>query len=245
MELETIIVSHRRAGRVTTHRAVAGCSVCVPEGQAADYRAAHPELPVIEHPDSVAGLPAKRQWILERYPDVFMLDDDLKAMRAVHRRAGEPAAVAPELARQIILATAANARAAGCFLFGFASSTIPTAYSGLEPVSLSGYLIEGWIGFLSGSKLFYPRDLRLCGDYWISCLNAFYHRKAWRDNRFSFTATDTFCNPGGQSEFRNTEAEREAYEYLKLHFGDVVQLKKDTHLAKRKHPWQKTLDLPF
>ncbi len=246
MELKIIIVSHKRPDRVITTRAVAGCAICVPESQAADYTRHNPGVEIIAHPDSVVGLPAKRQWILENFSDVFMLDDDLKEMRAVHRPAGEKQKVDPETARQIILATAQAARNAGAYLFGFNQSVIPAAYNGLQPISLTGYMIEGWIGVLSGSKLFYPRDMRLCGDFWISCLNAYYHRICYKDLRFSFVPTNTFCNQGGQSEFRNIDAEKQAYEFLVEHFGgDVVQLKKDTGLAKRKHQYQKTLKLPF
>lgn len=246
MEIEIVIVSHKRAGRVTTTGAVAGCLICVPESQYAEYCVYHDQAQLVVHPDSVIGLPAKRQWILEKFGDVFMLDDDLKEMRAVHREAGVAQKVDRQLARAIIQQTADCARQAGVHLFGFNQSCIPTAYSGFKPISMSGFLIEGWIGFLGGGKLFYPKELRLCGDFWISCLNAYYHRKIWRDNRFSFMATDTFKNLGGQSEFRNIAAEKEAYEYLLRHFGsEVVQLKRDTHLAKRKHQYQKTLNLPF
>lgn len=245
LDLKLIIVSHKRPERVVTLQAVAGCAICVEASQADAYRRHNPGVEIIVHPDAVVGLPAKRQWILDHYPDVFMLDDDIKEMRKVYTPAGESSKVSAELARQIILATAQAARSAGAYLFGFNQSVIPAAYNGFQPISLTGFLIEGWIGFLGGSKLFYPRDLRLCGDFWISCLNAYHHRIMYRDNRFSFVPTKTFANQGGQSEFRNIEAEKQAFAYLKEHFGEVVQLKKDTHLAKRKHPYQKTLKLPF
>lgn len=246
MEIEIIIVSHKRAGGVTTCEAVADTLICVPASQEQDYLRYHDKDQLVIHPDHVVGLPAKRQWILDNFGDVFMLDDDLKEMRAVHREAGVAQKVDRQTAKAIIQQTSDAARQAGVHLFGFNQSCIPTAYSGFKPISLSGFLIEGWIGFLKGGKLFYPRDLKLCGDFWISCLNAYYHRKIWRDNRFSFMALDTFKNQGGQSEFRNMEAEREAYEYLIRHFGsEVVQLKRNTHLAKRKHQYQKSLNLPF
>lgn len=245
MELKIIIVSHKRADRVLTTKAVDGCAICIPESQREDYARHNPGVELVCHPDSVIGLPAKRQWIMDHYPDVFMLDDDIKEMRGVYKRAGEKAKIDSKLAREIIISTAHAARQAGAYLFGFNQSAIPTAYNGLQPISLTGYMIEGWIGILSGSKLFYPRDMRLCGDFWISCLNAYHHRICYKDLRFSFVPVNTFKNQGGQSEFRNIEAEEKAYHFLKDHFGDVVQLKKDTGLAKRKHQWQKTLKLPF
>lgn len=245
MELKIVIVSHKRADRVLTTRAVAGCALCVEESQAAEYARHNPGVELLVHPDAVVGLPAKRQWILDRYPDCFQLDDDLKEMRAVHRPAGQSSRLSPEEAREVILATAAAARAAGCYLFGFNQSANPTAYNGLKPIDLTGYVIEGWIGFLSGSKLFYPRDLRLGGDFWISALNAYHHRICWKDLRFAFVPANTFKNPGGQSEFRNMEREEESWHFLRKMFGEAIQLKPDTHLAKRKHQFQKVLRLPF
>lgn len=102
------------------------------------------------------------------------------------------------------------------------------------------------MGFNAGHKLFYPREIRFCGDYWISCLNAYYHRMIWRDNRFTFRAIDTFTGKGGQAEFRNMNREEEDYNWLIKMFGsEVIQKKKDTHLAKLRHQFQKTLKLPF
>ncbi|GGF27479.1 hypothetical protein [Hymenobacter cavernae] len=87
--------------------------------------------------------------------------------------------------------------------------------------------------------------MRLCGDFWISLLNAYHHRKCWKDLRFAFVLANTFKNPDGQSEHRNIDAEQKAWEFLRRCFGEAIQLKKDTHLAKRKHQFQKTMNLPL
>lgn len=241
-----IIVSHKRAGKVLTHKAVSDCLICIPESQFSDYLQHHPAEMLITHPDSVVGLFSKRQWILERYPNVFMLDDDLREMRAMHTVTKEQSKLPPEAARDLIYATAQAAADAGCFLYGFAQSCIPLSYTGLQPIVMTGYLIQGWIGFNEGHKLFYPTgEHRFCGDYWISALNAYYHRKIWKDTRFTFSVLDTFTGAGGQSEFRNMAREEADFDFLRKHFGDVIGFKGDTKMAKRKHKYQKTLHLPY
>jgi hypothetical protein len=242
-----IVVSHKRAGKVLTHHAVNDCLICIPQSQLEEYAKYHEPETLLVHPDEVVGLFSKRQWILEQFPDVFMLDDDIKEMRAVHAQIGEQARIPPEVATEIIYATAMASQQAGCFVYGFNQSAIPTAYNGLQPIQMTGYLIQGWIGFNAGHKLFYPRDKphRFCGDYWIAGLNAHYHRKIWKDNRFSFVAVDTFVGAGGQAEFRSMDKEEEDFNFLREHFGEVIQFKRDTGLAKRKHKFQKSLKLPY
>ncbi len=71
-----VMPTHGRAGRVTTHRVIDGVILCVAEEQEAVYRAAYPDLEIVVHPDTVRPLSVKRQWILDHFGDVFMVDDD-------------------------------------------------------------------------------------------------------------------------------------------------------------------------
>jgi len=226
MEIPIIIVSHRRAGCVTTHRYVENASVCVPESQAAEYEKKHPDLPRLVHPDDVLGLPAKRQWIYKQVGDVMMLDDDSVGLFRRYQPRGRIRhfRLSPRRAWELIQATAIAAREAGAFLFGFGSHTNPIACNFLSPIRLGGYSPGGAIGILAGSKLWWPTDTTLpIDDYWICCLNAFYHRYAWYDERFAFGFRGTWVNAGGMAEFRSDEAEVRATEYLVQHFGAMIR----------------------
>lgn len=75
MECKIIICSHKRAGEVKTK--VAGGILFVSESQAAEYRACNPDYEIETHPDSLIGLPAKRQACVDRFKPCFMMDDDL------------------------------------------------------------------------------------------------------------------------------------------------------------------------
>jgi hypothetical protein len=245
MEVQIVIPSHKRAGDVLTSKLVPEASICIPESQFIDYHKKMPWVKFITHPDSVVGLTRKRQWIYENVGNVFMLDDDITACRRLYTEPGEPTDLKPDEVHELIQQTAWNARKAGAFLFGFNNRPNPTMYNPMEPIQLSGYVTGCATGLLSGSRLWYNPAIQCNEDYWISLLNAYHHRTIWRDNRFAFIQKDTFTAKGGLAEFRNVEAEKADFELLKKCFGDAVELKVDTKLAKRKHPYQKTMRLSF
>jgi hypothetical protein len=246
MQVEVVIPSHKRAGRIATLGLLPSAIVCIPESQAPEYRAAHPLAQLVTHPDSVLGLQAKRNWMYKHFGNLLMLDDDLTDFRRLYLPAGEPVSVQDE-ARigTIIHETAYAAKQSGSYLFGFNSNPNPTMYKALNPIQLTGWVNGCAQGLLAGSKLWWSTDIKCNCDYWISALNAYHHRTIWKDTRFTFIQADTFTGAGGQAEFRNMEAEAADYELLVRCFGEAIQKKKDSKLAKRKHEFQKTLKLPF
>lgn len=248
MDKITIVVpSHKRAERVTTTKVVEGCVLCVAESQADQYAQHNAGVEIIAHPDSVIGLPPKLEWIRQNVSgNLFYLDDDVRDFARLYTEKGEESRIKnPALVREIIEKTAWDARKAKAFLFGFNHSPMPMAYSGHQPIDMIGFVMGGATGLLSGSKLYWNTDMKIGGDIWISCLNAYYHRRIWKDMRFAFTFKDTFVNQGGLSEVRNLEAEEQKYKILKRYFGDVIQPKGDTRFAKRKHKFMITMNLPF
>lgn len=246
MEVKVVIPSHKRATRVKTTSVVAGAILCVSESQAATYRLNNPLTEIVEHPDSVIGLAAKRDWIIKHFGDVFMLDDDIDSMQRVYTEPGEKSYVDPLTALELIRVAADACRQAGAFLFSFSHVPAPVLYNPMNPIDLAGYHTGCAHGVLAGSKLWYSADILVNEDYWISCLNAYQNRLSWKDTRFYFQQKDTFVNPGGLSEFRNVDAEEKDFNMLQRVFGrDVVTLKKSSAKSKLKHPFQKTLKLPF
>lgn len=244
MEVKIVIPSHKRWDRVATISAVDNAILCVEESQAEVYKACNKNIEVVTHPDSVIGLARKRDWIVRHFGDVFMLDDDIDHLKRVYTESGEEIIVDPNIAYEIIQQTAAACRDAGFFLFGHSTAPAPLHYKSTDPIQLSGYFTGCAHGVLKGSKLWYNADIICNEDYWISCLNAHYHRGGYKDTRFYWSQRDTFVNRGGLAEFRNNDAEEKDFRLLQKVFGaNIVSLRKNKKSLK--HPFQKSLKLPF
>ncbi|PWJ51833.1 hypothetical protein CLV98_1363 [Dyadobacter jejuensis] len=244
-DIKIIIPSHKRASRVRTTSAVYGATLCVEESQADIYRKCNPGIEIITHPDSVVGLSRKRDWIIKNVGSCFMLDDDIDHLGRIYTEKGEESHVDPATAYDIIQSTAYAAQQAGAFLFGYSSSPTPISYNSLNPIQMSGYVTGCAHGVLEGSKLWYNPDIICNEDYWISLLNAHHHRYIWKDTRYYWAQKDTFVNRGGLAEFRNIEAEEKDFKLLQKVFGQVVELRKSGGTSNLKHPFQKSLKLPF
>ncbi len=243
MEVKIVIPSHKRFDRVLTTSAVDNAILCVAESQKALYEKCNKGIEVVTHPDNVIGLARKRDWIIKHFRNVFMLDDDIDCMKRVYTGKGETIQMDADEAYNIIQMTANAAKDAGAYLFGFSTSPAPVSFSSWNPIALTGYVTGCAHGVLEGSKLWYNPDIICNEDYWISLLNAYYHRMIWKDTRFYFAQKETFVNRGGLAEFRNLDAEEKDFHLLRRVFGDVVELRKSKQNAK--HPFQKTLKLPF
>ena len=63
--VKILVPSFKRPNTVLTTKAVANCSLVVPEKQEKDYKR-HNDVPVIAHPNSIQGISNVRQWIYEQ-----------------------------------------------------------------------------------------------------------------------------------------------------------------------------------
>lgn len=242
--VKVVIPSHKRWDRVRTIQAVDNAIICVAESQADAYRVCNRGIEVVTHPDNVIGLASKRDWILKHFGSVMMLDDDIDILRRVYVEKGEDSEVDSATAYDIIQLTAQACKEAGFFAFGFSTNPMPLHYDSLEPIAIKGYLTGCAHGILKGSKLWYNKDIVCNEDYWLSLLNAHFHRGCYKDLRFYWEQKDTFVNRGGLAEFRNINAEKSDFELLQMVFGqEVIQLRSNP--KKMKHPYQKTMKLPF
>lgn len=254
-DVAVIVLSHKRAGKVTTHRHIAKARICVPESQYEQYKEHHTPDALVAHPDSVVGLPAKRQWVIEQFPGVMMLDDDCTGMSRLYRLRGIGAGpdwrrstVAPNTAYDIVQSVADTARAVGAYFFGFNNHASPMSHRDFRPFRFGGYTPGGSMGILPGSKLWFPKVTLPIDDYWICLLNAFYHRFAWLDWRFAFGFKETYHGAGGMAELRVGDAERAATKYLIEHFGNKVIQRKVNQSGATRHEqnrWARLIVLPY
>jgi len=255
-DVPVIIPSYKRAGNVRALEVVAGAILCVPESQADDYAEAHPGAPIEPHPDDVIGMAPKRQWMLERWGDHFSLDDDVKGLRRIYDPDAEPHLSAEE-SWEAVQATAYVARQVGAKLWGFSNYPMTYTYDVFKPFKTTGYVNGMSMGMFADGLLHWPDDPYFLGsDYYVSGVNAFHHRFIWLDTRFAFEQVKTFRNPGGLSEYRNMDREKESFEKLRRYFGQAVTLKgsrggrpPDTSDERKAstagHPYEKLLTIPW
>lgn len=250
MALPIVCPSHKRADRVLTKKAVAGLILCVPESQVPEYREHNPEVEIVGHPDSVVGLPPKRNWILDHFGDSFQIDDDIRQISRLwiepRNRHDPPVRVDPETARDVIFNLYEIARGLGAKLFGLNHYPSPEMYHGHAPFRLTGYICGGAIGVVRTPELRFPDDpYNLVEDYYICLLNAYYYRYIVVDNRFGLVPVKTFKNRGGLAEIRNLAREEESFHFLKRKFGPAIQKRRAGGRFRASHEWQRTIQLPF
>ena len=244
IKIEIVIPSYMRADRVVTTQCISNAIICVPESQREEYQRYNPNNEIVCHPDSIKGLTLKRQWIYDHYPNVFMIDDDIQHIHRLYIERGEPSALSADEAYDIVQYIGNCAKLAGCFLFGVSKEGNPLTYNDMNPIQMTGVL-NGTIGMLEGSGLYFHERAVVSEDYWISALNAYEHRKCWIDSRFSVVGTKTFGNSGGCASYRTKRQEEADTLFLREMFGEAIHIKADTKLAKRKHEFQRTLRIPF
>jgi hypothetical protein len=249
MALTVVIPSAGRADRVKALKAIDADVLCVPESEAAAYRRYGYGVPLVTHPDTVPGLPAKRQWIADRFGDVFMVDDDVKAFVRLwlptYRR--DYRLTANE-ARDAAEATYETATELGAYLFGFAFFGDTRLFKPQRPFVLTGYVNAACFGLRAGSKLRFRTDVVAVEDMALSGMNAYYHRYLFVDQRFGPRQEKTFANPGGQALHRTSETEVRDTQTLKRLFGDAVVEKRPNPKVGRttQHtPAQRSLKIPF
>lgn len=138
MSCKIVIPSHKRHDRVFAKKLVNDPIICVAESQADLYRQFNPDCEIVTHPDDVIGLIPKRNWMAKHFRELFMLDDDVHACKAIYAEKGEPCRVKDrDLITHIILSLHDIAKLMDVHLFGFTSRISPVMYDETGFLSLS------------------------------------------------------------------------------------------------------------
>jgi hypothetical protein len=239
--------THGRAGRVRVLRVIPDIPLIVAESQAPLYEPLYPDNELVVHPDSIKGIGPKRQWLMERYGEVFMLDDDVTAMVDLGAEPGEVNKVSGDAARGIIGRLFDQARQMDAYLVGFAPHADPTMYRPQNPFHLTGFVSGYAMGLRAGGELWFPNDVRMItDDLYVSALNAHHHRFCLVDMRYAFHSPGTWENPGGMSLHRTWERILENNEMMIDLFGrDAIAYKTGTFKAGLTHEAQIALKIPW
>lgn len=209
---------------MTTHFLVQNFEVVVPVSEFDQYASVVGEARVVGHPDSIKGLTAKRQWMLDELMDdeaLVMLDDDVERILCMFENSNRYI-TNPEDVEAIIRTTFTTARDIGAkvFTWGLLAQSIQY-FTGLEPFRLSGMIHGSSFGIMANHGLNFNTGVAVNEDLWLSLLNAYKHRYCLKDNRFAFVAK-VFEGMGGQANYRTAQRQAQDYEFLRRLFGPAV-----------------------
>ena len=246
MSLNIVIPSYKRPERVLAKQLVTNPIICVAKSEEGVYKYINPNCEIVTHPDSVKGLPAKRNWMVSHFTELFMLDDDVYQFQPQYYAKDIPSGnlTNPEVIRRIIERLWIVAKMLDVHLFGFSKSQRPLFYNPSKPYVMNERVTGCSYGVIKSKNTFWPKDLVLKEDFWISGYVKFTERMVLIDKRYSFKQKDTFVNPGGLSEFRNNDREQEAMLAIKRYFGDCVKIKSEG-LLKNKQEINISMSFPF
>lgn len=223
-----VIPSHKRADRVYTASLLNNPIICVAESQREEYERYNPEAEIVCHPDSVVGLIPKRNWMVEHFGDIFMLDDDISCLKLNYVDIDD---ILPNSTKDkdfiegVIYSLYDLAKCIGVNVFGFPHLTAPLQYDEFAPLSLSRNITGCSYGMMQNDHLRWNEDMKVKEDMWISCLAKYYDRKVLVDNRYTFNQKNTMVSSGGLAGVRNQDSEDKSILILKKHFGSSVKLK--------------------
>lgn len=246
-ETAIIIPSAGRSKCVVT--AISGAVLFVPEAEADDYRRHNPSTTIETHgTDDFKNLSEKRQAIYDRWGNVFMVDDDIAFVSRLNEVGNNRGThLKPQEIHDLIQRTAATARAAGCYLYGFHSTPNLMHFHPHKPITLTNYINACAFGLHPSPFLYFSPRTVAAESHWINLLNAYTHRKSWSDTRYCFAQepNSTFFKAGGQTAHRTLESEMRDTIFLRRMFGQAVKTRRTSGNGSKSHPYQRTIRNPL
>ena len=244
----TVVVcpSKGRAKSVKTTEFIPSLILVVPENEKEEYELHNPKNQVVSPPKHIKGITPTRQWILENYPEVFMIDDDVVSIRKNYCfEQKDTKFIDTEQIMDLIDATFDTARQLGAKVFSFSKIRNPLEYNAFEPIVMTGYMNASFCGFLEGHELEYDLSMSEGEDHYISCLCIYKHRYCLIDNRFSFVTDGNFTALGGCNDYRTRGSMLKNTLYLRQKFGEVITYKEPTGLKKNVNIGERSLKFPY
>jgi hypothetical protein len=247
-EIKVIIPSAGRFMKpLSTLRHIANATVVVPETEVLYYRRANPGANIIEHPEEIKGMGNKRNWIMDQFGDVFMLDDDLAGIRKNCVPFYEKVQIlSPLEAYDLIQFLGDMCRQMGAVLFGFGNATNMVMFKPQEPFRMSGYINGASLGMLQNNRLRFNPEIVSANDYYISALNAYHYRRCLKDMRFVALQKGVGNTKGGMARVKTPQTERNDSLLLRKYFGEAIRPKNVNNKNYRsKNKYGRVLQVPF
>jgi hypothetical protein len=246
---EALIVcpTHGRAGDVKVLEVIPDIPLCVAKSQEPLYREAHPGSELIVHPDEIVGISPKRQWLVDRFGDVFMFDDDVTAVTDVQVGLNESAKVRdPQRIRDVVQALFDLAEGLGAHVLGLNTYADPVMYRPHRPFSLKHMVSGHCLGIRRDPRLRFPDlpDL-LTDDLYISALAAYHDRIVLTDMRYAASVAHTWRATGGMAAHRTWQRVVDNEKFMVTAFGDAIRRRQESARSSLQVEIQLTMHVPW
>jgi hypothetical protein len=242
-KIKIVCPSMGRADDVLTNKIVKDLIIVCPEDEVDKYKE-YNDNEIIGHPKEVKGITATRQFIIETFENVFMLDDDVLVMRKLYDETPYDTRDNEEIVN-VINRTADTCRQIGAYYFGFSSYRQPKDFKSQKPFRFTGFVSGSNTGFLKGHNLKYDIGISDADDYYMSCMNVYKNRYMCIDMRYAFVTYENFNCKGGAAQYRNSNTMKEDTLYLRELFGEVIHMKKPTNSKKNIIEGERSLKFPI
>ena len=206
LKLIVAIPSMWRPDRVHTKGIFPSADVVVPESQVEAYSKNYSN--VVWHPDTVLGIVAKRNWILDYYFNlwydcVYMIDDDMKKFGNL--QSSKYTYIKDEKRiMNIIYNTMITANDLWTNMFTFNTRLDYRKYEAYKEFAFSTSW-KWWQYGIMNTGMRFDERIQLHEDIDFSLQVIHKYRFIYRDMRYGYVFDKTFGNPGWCSLIRNTE----------------------------------------
>ena len=197
--IKIVIPSYKRADKVLTKDIIKDAIICVPDSQKEEYAEYCPNNEIVCHPDEIKGLVPKRNWMVQKFGELFMMDDDIAGIQKVYGKMNDSALVDkdPERNYKRVQELYDMAKCFGVHLFGFSPNFGPLYFNEFKPLRLDSKITGCAYGVIKSPNTWWPEDLKLKEDFWISGLVKYQERMILCDCRFYVCQKNTFDSGGG------------------------------------------------
>ncbi len=218
--LRKIIISRSRFDLITTHNLIPDATLVVPESEVDRYK--FTGLEIVPIPDSIHGLGAVRNWVLDNFSEeiIVMFDDDIKNLISLLNVSPVRINDLDEI-YDIVQNTAYNAYEAGVSVFSFDQKGDVRKFRENRP-----FILTSWVGSVVGVigrkyRFTETNKFKVDADFSLQCI--LNDRIVWIDSRYSFIP-ERDCNRGGCSLYRNSETILKEIEFLRKKWGKYIKI---------------------
>ncbi len=220
MKIEILSPSYNRPDTAKTQELVPGCRYVVHQFEKRSYEKAGKD--VIAIPNKLQGNIARvRNWILDHFNPVLMLDDDIKRISRWNEQ--KKVSLTGDAISEFIEQGFYLAKEYGARLWGLNLLTDKAAYREYTPFAFRSIVLGPWHGHIDNECRF-DEALTLKEDYDMSLQVLNRYRRTLRFNAYHYEC-DHFNVEGGCAGYRTMARERDQFEALQKKWGsDIIRI---------------------